>query len=93
MPIYTHLFFPKALGWEGALAPLSSEIAAKALVTGICKQFHIQRAGPICFVQEAHPIPGREVGQPPLNVSPEPYIELYPVMEVVCLLGSFYHVA
>ena len=54
---------------ESSLAPLALEIAAKALVASICEQLHIQGTGPVCIVEEANPIPTREVGEPPFNSS------------------------
>ena len=91
MPVNTHLFVPKALVGKGPLAPLALEVAAKALVTSICEQLHIQGTGPVCIVEEANLIPTREVGEPPFDVLLKLSIELYTMVQVTCLLGGLYH--
>ena len=86
------LVFEGLLG-EGTLAPLTLKITTKALVTCIGEQLHIWAASLVCIIQVTDPIPGQQVGQPPLDVSSELCIQLDVVMQVMCLLGYFYYLA
>ena len=91
MPVNTHPFVTKALVGKGSLVPLALEVAAKALITSICEQLHIQGTGPVCLVEEANPVPTREAGEPPFNVLQKLSVELYTMVQVTCLLGGLYH--
>ena len=91
MPVDAHLLVLEGLLGKGTLTPL--KVTTKALVAGIGEQLHVWAAGPVCIVQEADPVPGWQVEQPPLNISLEFCIQPDGVMHVTCLLGHLYHPA
>ena len=93
MPVNAHLLVLEGLLGEGTLTPLTLKVTPIALVAGIGEQLHIWAAGPICIIQVADPIPGWQVGQPPLNIGSELCIQLDTVMQVACFLGHLYHPA
>ena len=92
-PVDAHLLAFEGLLGKGTLAPLTLKVTTKALVACIGKHLHIWAAGLICIIQVADPVPGQQVGQPALNVSSELCIQLDTVMQLMCLLGHFYHPA
>ena len=79
-PVDAHLLVIEGLLGKGALAPLTLKVTTEALVAGIGKQLHIWAAGPVCVIQVADPIPGWQIGQPPLDISLELCIQLEVVM-------------
>ena len=66
-------------------------VIAETQVTGICKVFAFNTGEPLGFIQQAHPIPDRQVLKPPVNVPMELLIQLDSVMEVVSFHGCFNH--
>ena len=62
-------------------------VTAKAHIAGICKEFSFSTDEPLGPIQQADPIPGRQVLQPPINVPMEFLIQLDSVMEVVSFHG------
>ena len=86
MPVNTHLLIPKALPGGRYPGTIALEITPKALVAGICEQLYVQCTGPVCIIEEVHPIPAGEVGEPPLNVILNFHVQLDAVVQVSCPL-------
>ena len=91
-PVDTHELVSEAEVWELALTPVTLEVTAETQVTGICEQFAFNAGEPLSPVQQADPIPGRQVFQPPVNIRMELLGQIDSVMEIVSFCGSFNHV-
>ena len=91
--IDTHGMISEADFWELALTPMTLEVTDKSQVAGICKQFAFSTGEPLGPIQQADPIPGRQVMQQPVNVPTELLIQIDSLMEMVSFHACFNHVA
>ena len=90
-PVETHQLISEADLWELALTLMTLVVTAKAQVTGICKMFAFSTSEPLGPIQQADPIPGRQVFQLPVNIPMALPVQIDSVMEMVSFCGCFNH--
>ena len=75
------------------LTPMFLKIATKAYVTGIGEELAFSTGEPVGLIQQADPIPCRQIGQPSLDIPMKFLIQLDSVVEVPSFHGCFDHMA